>query len=153
MSGNAWARNGSTTIVVAVLETAHVGLAGRDALCGPCGLPSMTSEQVPQMPSRQSWSKAMGSSPAIRQLFVHHVEHFEERHVGVQVRRFVGLETAGRVRVLLPPDFEFNFHAWKMFGLRGSLVAPRAHLHFLVHERLLVEDRGFAAPAYSQAAT
>src|SRR4051812_44848079 len=31
--------------------------------CGPWGLPLMTSEQVPQMPSRQSWAKAMGSSP------------------------------------------------------------------------------------------
>ena len=30
---------------------------------GPCASPLMTSEQAPQMPSRQSWSKATGSSP------------------------------------------------------------------------------------------
>src|SRR5690606_25981063 len=30
---------------------------------GPCGLPLMYMEHVPQIPSRQSWSKATGSSP------------------------------------------------------------------------------------------
>ncbi len=30
---------------------------------GPWGRPLMTTPQVPQMPSRQSWSKAIGSSP------------------------------------------------------------------------------------------
>src|SRR3954453_961400 len=34
------------------------------ACCGPCGEPSMTSEHMPQMPSRQSWSNATGSSPS-----------------------------------------------------------------------------------------
>src|SRR5882757_10247623 len=32
-------------------------------LPGPCGLPLMVQEQVPQMPSRQSWANAIGSSP------------------------------------------------------------------------------------------
>src|SRR3954470_12243103 len=30
---------------------------------GPCGLPLIVQEQVPQMPSRQSCAKAIGSSP------------------------------------------------------------------------------------------
>ncbi len=30
----------------------------------PCAIPLITTPQEPQMPSRQSWSKAMGSSPA-----------------------------------------------------------------------------------------
>ena len=29
--------------------------------CGPWAWPSIISEQVPQMPSRQSWSKTIGS--------------------------------------------------------------------------------------------
>jgi hypothetical protein len=33
------------------------------ALRGPWGMPLITSPHIPQMPSRQSWSKAMGSSP------------------------------------------------------------------------------------------
>ena len=30
---------------------------------GPCGRPLITRLQAPQMPSRQSWSNTMGSSP------------------------------------------------------------------------------------------
>jgi hypothetical protein len=30
---------------------------------GPCGFPLTTTPHVPQIPSRQSWSKAIGSSP------------------------------------------------------------------------------------------
>ncbi len=33
-------------------------------LRGPWGTPLIMSPQVPQMPSRQSWSKAMGSLPS-----------------------------------------------------------------------------------------
>ena len=32
-------------------------------LPGPCGLPLIVQEQVPQMPSRQSCANAIGSSP------------------------------------------------------------------------------------------
>ena len=32
---------------------------------GPCAWPLIISQQVPQMPSRQSWSKAIGSSPSV----------------------------------------------------------------------------------------
>ena len=47
----------------------------------PCGMPLMTIEQVPQMPSRQSESNAIGSSPRVDEALVHDVEHFEERRV------------------------------------------------------------------------
>ncbi len=30
---------------------------------GPCAMPLITTPHMPQMPSRQSWSNAMGSSP------------------------------------------------------------------------------------------
>ncbi len=41
----------------------------------------MTKPQVPQIPSRQSWSNAIGSSPFAHQPLVDDVEHLEERHV------------------------------------------------------------------------
>ena len=31
---------------------------------GPCACPSIINEQVPQMPSRQSWSKTIASLPS-----------------------------------------------------------------------------------------
>jgi hypothetical protein len=39
------------------------------------------SEHMPQMPSRQSLSKAIGSSPGRVELLVEYVEHLEEAHV------------------------------------------------------------------------
>jgi hypothetical protein len=46
---------------VSVGKSSHVNLAC-GSLPGPCETPLMTSEHVPQMPSRQSESKAIGSS-------------------------------------------------------------------------------------------
>ena len=40
---------------------------------------------MPQMPSRQSESNAIASSPLLDQPFVDDVEHLEERHVGRDV--------------------------------------------------------------------
>ena len=82
MTGKASARHGSTMIVVAVLEAAHVQLAdGRAARAGRAATPLITMPHMPQMPSRQSWSKAIGSSPFSIRLLVDDVEHLEERHV------------------------------------------------------------------------
>ena len=73
---------------LAVLEMAHVQLAGGGAaFVRRAELPLMTSEHMPQMPSRQSRSKAIGSSPSADQSLVDHVEHFEERHVRHDVAR------------------------------------------------------------------
>lgn len=44
------------------------------------------------------------------EVFVHDIQHFEERHVGVEFRGLVGFETAGIRGVLLSPDFESDFH-------------------------------------------
>ena len=49
---------------------------------GPCGAPLTTTPHWPQIPSRQSWSKAIGSSP-FDQALVDDVEHLQERHVGL----------------------------------------------------------------------
>ena len=48
---------------VAVLEAPHVQLADGGAGVRPCATPLTMQPQVPQMPSRQSESKAIGSSP------------------------------------------------------------------------------------------
>ena len=48
-------------------------------------MPLIIMEQVPQMPSRQSESKAMGSSPFGDQLLVDNVEHFQKGHVGQDI--------------------------------------------------------------------
>ena len=62
-SGKARARKGSTTMVSPSLKLRryvwHVAMPWP----GPCGLPLIVQEQVPQMPSRQSWANAIGSSP------------------------------------------------------------------------------------------
>jgi hypothetical protein len=50
--------------VVAVAELAHVQLAGRGAALGAVGLPLIIIPHEPQMPSRQSWSNAIGSLPS-----------------------------------------------------------------------------------------
>ena len=46
----------------------------------------MTTPHVPQIPSRQSWSKAIGSSRLEDQIFVDGIQHFQERHVRADVR-------------------------------------------------------------------
>ena len=43
-------------------------------------------------------------------VFVHDVEHLQERHVRDDVPGLVGLELAGGIRVLLPPNFESQVH-------------------------------------------
>jgi hypothetical protein len=62
-TGNAAARNGSIVIVSpsrkARMWSWHVVVAFQ----GPWGRPLMTTPHAPQIPSRQSWSKAIGSSP------------------------------------------------------------------------------------------
>jgi hypothetical protein len=63
MTGKAAARHGSMTMVVAVLNLRmcswQVAVPARAV-----GLAVDHQPHVPQMPSRQSWSKAIGSSPS-----------------------------------------------------------------------------------------
>ena len=44
------------------------------------------------------------------QFFIHHVEHFQEGHIGKDIPRLVNFEAAGRVRVFLPPNFQCEVH-------------------------------------------
>ena len=86
MIGNAAARHGSTvTSCAALLSLRMCSWQVAVPRSGPCAWPLIIIEHEPQMPSRQSWSNAIGSSPVGEQLLVHDVEHLEERHVGADV--------------------------------------------------------------------
>ena len=63
ITGKAVARQGSIVIVSPSLKLRMWSWQAVVARRGPWAAPLMTIPQVPQMPSRQSWSKAMGSSP------------------------------------------------------------------------------------------
>ena len=63
MTGKAAARHGSTTIVSPSLKLRMWSWQVAVPICGPCATPLIISPHDPQIPSRQSWSKAMGSPP------------------------------------------------------------------------------------------
>ncbi len=63
ITGKALARQGSSVISAPSLNLRMWSWQAVTPGEGPCGEPSITTLQVPQMPSRQSWSKAIGSSP------------------------------------------------------------------------------------------
>src|SRR6266487_3327872 len=55
------------------------------------------------------------------QLFVDHVEHLEERHVRVELRRLISLKPTGTLRAFLAPDLESHFHRQFRFMGRFDL--------------------------------
>ena len=63
MIGKAAARNGSITIVSPSANLRMWSWQVAVPRWGPWAWPLIMSEQVPQMPSRQSWSKVIGSGP------------------------------------------------------------------------------------------
>ena len=73
------------------------------------------------MPSRQSWSKAIGSSPSLDQPLVHDVEHLEKRHV-------LGLMSVARRSASNRPGSSGPVcrQTWsvRFIGARHLLVAP-----------------------------
>jgi hypothetical protein len=58
------ARHGSTSITSPSAKLRMCSWQVVVAASGPCAMPLMTSPHIPQMPSRQSLSNAIGSSPA-----------------------------------------------------------------------------------------
>jgi hypothetical protein len=68
ITGKALARHGSMVISSPSLKLRMCSWQVVVRLAGPWGLPLITIEHEPQMPSRQSWSKATGSSPFASQL-------------------------------------------------------------------------------------
>ena len=64
MIGNARARHGSTTISSPSSNLRMWSWQVAVPSDGPCARPLIIIEHEPQMPSRQSWSKAIGSRPS-----------------------------------------------------------------------------------------
>src|SRR3954471_10443222 len=63
ITGKALARQGSSVSVSPSLKTRMCSWQTVVARIGPCGMPSTMKPHVPQIPSRQSESNAIGSSP------------------------------------------------------------------------------------------
>ena len=63
MTGKALARHGSSVSVSPSLKRRMCSWQTVVPGSGPCGMPLIRKPQVPQMPSRQSESNAIGSSP------------------------------------------------------------------------------------------
>ena len=62
-TGNAAARHGSTVTSSPSRKLRRWSWQVVAPRSGPCGWPLIIIEQAPQIPSRQSWSNAIGSSP------------------------------------------------------------------------------------------
>jgi hypothetical protein len=63
ITGKALARQGSTTSVAPSSKLRMCNWQAVVRVRGPWGRPFTTMLHVPQIPSRQSWSNAIGSSP------------------------------------------------------------------------------------------
>ena len=80
-TGKAAARHGSTAITSPSVNLRMCSWQVAVPRWGPWAWPLIIIPHDPQMPSRQSCSKAIGSSPSRQQPLVEDVEHLEERHV------------------------------------------------------------------------
>ena len=77
---------------------------------GPCGLPFTTMPHIPQMPSRQSWSNAIGSSPfSTRRRFTTSSISRKDMSGLMPGASYVTNFALG-LRVLLPPDVQGELH-------------------------------------------
>ena len=81
MTGNDVARHGSMTISSPSLNLRMCSWQVAVAFSGPWALPLIITPQVPQMPSRQSWSNVDRFVALVDQSLVDDVEHLEERRV------------------------------------------------------------------------
>ena len=96
--------------LVAVLEVAHVKLAERGAGLRPVRdavdhAAAHAADALAAIVVERHRLFALGD-----EVLVEHVEHFEERHVLVDVGHLVAHHAALIVRVLLPPDVEDDSH-------------------------------------------
>src|SRR5689334_19488415 len=117
------------------------------ARTGPCASPSIMKPQVPQIPSRQSESNAIGSSPfAIRPSLT---------TSSISRNDMSGLTLSARYSTNLPAAFGpacrqtlrlIRIDIWHSAFVidRLSLIAPLRRLHVLEVQRLLVQLRRHA---------
>ena len=98
MIGNAAERHGSTTISSPSVNVRMCSWHVAVPRCGPWAWPLIISEHVPQMPSRQSWSKTIASLPVGDQALVEDVEQLEERRLVADLVDRVASRTRRRRR-------------------------------------------------------
>ena len=68
MIGNPAARHGSTVMTAPSVSLRRWSWQVAVPFSGPCARPSIIMAHEPQMPSRQSWSNATGSTSSITSL-------------------------------------------------------------------------------------
>ena len=110
MIGNARARHGSTTISSPSRNLRMCSWQVAVPSDGPWARPLIIIEQEPQMPSRQSWSKAIGSRPsAVRRSLT--TSNISRNDISGLMSRGVDLlERTGCVGARLAPDAELEIH-------------------------------------------
>ena len=132
MTGKARARHGSTQISSPSLKWRMCSWQVAVPPSGPCATPLIIMPHEPQMPSRQSCSKWIGSSPfsISSSLTTSSISRNDASATDV----------VGLVRDEVAPRRRATSAARRAVS-DSLLVAPRRQLHFLVHERLLVQHR------------
>ncbi len=106
MIGKAAARHGSTVIVAPSVNLRMWSWQVAVPPSGPWAWPSIISEHVPQMPSRQSWSKVMGSLPSSLSCSLSRSSISRNDASSDTPASSMGLEAAGVGRPVLAPDLE-----------------------------------------------
>ena len=78
--------------------------------CGPWAWPLIIIQQEPQMPSRQSWSNAIGSSPSAMSRSLTTSSISRNDMSSLMPGAVVGLEAPGGVGAGLAPDLQGEVH-------------------------------------------
>src|SRR5215207_286189 len=154
MTGKAFARHGSI-VMTSPSEKLRMCSWQVVVFSGPWASPEIISPQVPQMPSRQSESKAMGSSPAALSCSLSTSSISRKLMSGLMSLTLYVLSSplwrGPACRQILSVRFMRSILAsWtvvdRRVGAEGgaarvSLVAPLLQLDGVVEEVLLVQDR------------
>ena len=71
----------------------------------------MVRLQVPQMPSRQSWSKCDRLDILLNEALVHDVQHLKKGSVGGNIEGGIDFEPAALLRAVLAPNLQSKVHS------------------------------------------
>ena len=95
---------------VAILEFSHVKLAGGRSVKTPVRF-AVDDERAHAADTFTAIViESDGFLALLDETLVRHVEHFQERHVRDDAAHLIGLDTARRLSVLLPPNPEGEVH-------------------------------------------
>src|SRR5262245_18977372 len=105
-------------------------------LCPPCGIPLITSAHVPQIPSRQSESNAIGASPRLMRSSLTTSSISRNDMSGLTFFAWYWTKRPGVFEFFCRQTFKVRF-----IRVKFLLVAPLGHAHFFIDQRLLVQCR------------